>query len=163
MTSQNTLRRWAIPLASLVPLAAIAFAFSLGPSPHRRVADYLRSDAPDAERRAALESAGPEAVWALAQRVVERDLPRRAEAIQFLGTAGEPRVLWALERVLNSDAESPEIRKTAFEAALAVDRRRGLALAEDLAAREDDLGEAARRALEVQERSSVARPGPALN
>jgi hypothetical protein len=163
MTKPNTLRRWTIPLASLVPLAAIAFAFSLGPSPHRRVADYLRSDAPPAERQAALASAGPEATWALAQRVVERDLPRRAEAIAYLGRVGGPRIVWALERVLASDAETPEMRKEALEAALSADRRRGLALAEDLAGREDALGEAARRALAVQERSDVARPGPALN
>ena len=163
MSMQSALRRWAIPVASLVPLAAIAFAFSLGPSPHRRVADYLRSEAPASERLARLESAGPEAVWALAQRVVAPGLPHRAEAITCLGQAGQPRVLWALERVLASDAESAEIRKTAFEAALAVDRRRGLALAEGLATRADALGEAARRALEVQERSSMGQPQPALN
>jgi len=150
-------RRWAIPMAATIPLCAIVFAFSLGPSPRKIVADFLRSDASAEVRTAQLDAAGDGVIRALSERVNEVDLPRRDEVIGYLGKSADPRALSALERLLASPLEQPEIRKQAFEATLAIDRRRGLTLAEGLADRPDVLGEAARRALETQERSALAR------
>lgn len=152
---QSLLRRWAIPLAALAPTFAIIFAFSLGPSPHKHIADYLRSPDPAAQRLARLDAAGEGIVGAMAERIQEPNLPRRDEAIAYLGRAADRRALPALERLIQADTETAQIRKLAFDAALAIDRRRGLTLAESLANRTDALGEAARSALEHQERSAL--------
>jgi len=152
---QSLLRRWAIPLATLPVLCTVVFAFSLGPSPRKSVADYLRSPAPLSQRTARLQAAGDGVIVALAERIHETTLPRRDEAIAYLGRAADYRAMPALERLLNTAKESPEIRKMAFEAALAIDRSRGLVLAEAFTGRSDVLGQAARRALERQERSQL--------
>lgn len=158
MSSASNLRRWAIPMAATIPAFAIAFAFSLGPSPRKVVADYLRSDAPAEQRIAALEVAGEGVVRALAERIHEPGLPHKREAIAFLVDRADPQALPALERVCSSPEEPPAIRKQALEGALAIDRSRGLALAEGLAGRADELGAAARRALATQERTELSLP-----
>lgn len=148
-------RRWAIPMAATIPLCAVVFAFSLGPSPRKVVDDYLHTEGPAKVRLAQLDRAGKGVVSALAERVHETNLPHRTEVIAYLGRAADHRALGALERVCNSPVESVDIRKQAFEAALAIDRRRGLALAEGLQDAPAALGEAARRALATQERTEL--------
>lgn len=147
MANQSALRRYAIPLAALVPAATIAFAFALGPSPRKVAANYFTAEGTPEARRALLDAAGPKVIPAIAERIVESGLPHRAEAIAYLEQSHDPRAMAALEKLLGDDRADPELRKAAFEAVVEIDRRRGLAVAEGLSARTDDLGAAARRLL----------------
>ena len=106
-------RRLAIPLASLLPIAAIVFAFSLGPSPEKYVADFCAHNGSPEARRALLELAGPRAVPVLVRRIVQPTMPHRAEALAFLGEVHPKQAVEALRRIAESPTETPEIRARA--------------------------------------------------
>ena len=119
-------RRLAIPFASLIPIGAIIFAFALGPSPERYVADFVAHDGSPAARRVLLEKAGPRAVPALVRRIVQPSMRHRAEAIAYLGDVRARPAVEALRRIAGSLDEAPDIRARAADAAAAIERSGGL-------------------------------------
>lgn len=121
-------RRLVIPFASLIPIGAIAFAFSLGPSPEKYVADFVAHDGPPEVRRALLEKAGPRAVPALVRRIVQPSMRYRAEAIAYLGDVRARPAVEALRQIAGSPDEPPAIRARAADAAAAIERSGGFSV-----------------------------------
>lgn len=106
---QSFFRRLAIPLAALPVTLATVFAFSLGPSPHKAVANYLASDAPKAQRLAQLNAAGDGVAVVLAERINDVDLAHRAEAIAYIRNSDSPRAQLALQKLSNTDASQASL------------------------------------------------------
>lgn len=122
MPSRSNARKFVIPSASLLPLAAVVFAFSLGPSSEKYVADFCVHEGPPEVRRAWLVKAGPEAVPALVRRIIQPSMRHRAEAIAFLGDVRAPSAVEALRRIADSPTEPADIRERAAAAAAAIAR-----------------------------------------
>lgn len=125
MSSPSVVRRLAIPVASLVPTAAIIFAFALGPSPEKYVADFCAHEGTPEARRVWLEKAGPRAVAALVRRIVGTSTCHQDEVLDFLGRVRAKSAMEALRRIASSPTEAPEIRARAAAAAAALAKENG--------------------------------------
>lgn len=107
----------ALAIAFAIPVAAIVFAFSLGPAPEKTLHAFYTKDASRAERK---------------------------HAIQSLVTRHHKDALPALEAILNDESEETAFRADALEAISAIDKTRGRELASLHAARSDHLGTSAK-------------------
>lgn len=147
-------RRLAIPLAALLPAFTIAFAFSLGPSPRKRVFDFEQCQGSSETCREILTQTDPQRMGAaLAERIVDARMGRRAEAVAYVGTIQAKGAVPFLERIAKDPKEPIGLRKVALESALEISRRSGLGLAEHLQRGPGELGRAAREVLSRQERT----------
>ncbi|MEM1024089.1 MAG: hypothetical protein AAGD10_05990 [Myxococcota bacterium] len=111
-------RMW---LAGLIPLAAILFAFSLGPSP-RKALRALEGQglAPEVAYQAFVT--GPAGINAiLVEKLAQGGWPYRVPAARALGTQRYQPARRALERLLEDDDSSPDLRAASREALQALD------------------------------------------
>lgn len=106
-------RRWAIPLATTVPVAAVVFAFSLGPMPSKYVFDFANHAGPSVERVAIVEAGGEQAWRLLLQAAKQPTFQHREEALRFLVERRVEGVRRLLERIAASDEEAAPIRALA--------------------------------------------------
>jgi hypothetical protein len=106
-------RMW---FAAAVPLAAILFAFSLGPSPRKTLnALEARSLTPEAAYQAFV--AGPPGINAiLVERIHHEEWAYRLPAVQALGVHRYQPARRALERLVADEAAAPELRSAGREA-----------------------------------------------
>jgi hypothetical protein len=132
----------ALGIAVSIPLATCAIAFSLGPSPEKRLVDFysMKNEHVTLE----LARSGEAIVPLLVSEVRKKELPNRTDAIRFLGNRRAKPALPALEAIVADESEHDEIRAGALEAILLIDRTRGLSLAVDHRGRGDALGSSAK-------------------
>lgn len=103
-------RTWVIPFAALIPLAAVVFAFSLGPTAEKYVYDFERHAGPAVEREARLDAAGREAWTVLLKEVGRKGFAHREEALDFLAKRRVDGVRGLLEQISTNATESPSMR-----------------------------------------------------
>lgn len=132
--------KWALSIATALPLMAIAFAFSLGPSPEKALRDFYMYEGTEETLAVPLVEAGPSVVPIVIAEVSKKDMPRRRYAIQFLGSGSHKTALPTLERIVSDETEQDYFRADALRAILAIDPHRGLELARTHRARSDLLG-----------------------
>ena len=149
--STFTRRNWVIPAAATLPVLACAFAFSLGPSPEKRLESIASAETPAEQAIAQLEAGGGKMVPLVVAAVKEPAMPHRRQAIAFLGAHGSKPVVPALERILTDDTEAYPFRFDALHALLKVDPDLGARWAKQLELREDALGGFARTLLADQD------------
>jgi hypothetical protein len=132
--------KWALSIATALPLMAIAIAFSLGPSPEKALRNFYMYEGAEEALADPLIEAGRSVVPLVIAEVAKKDMPRRRYAIQFLGVAAHKTALPTLERILSDESEEDYYRADALRAILAIDPHRGLELARTHRARSDLLG-----------------------
>jgi hypothetical protein len=88
--------KWALAIATLIPIAAIVFAFSLGPS-HEK---------------------------ALLGQLPHKDMPHRREAIQFLAEGRHRAAIPVLEMIARDESEAAPLRADALRAIHMIDPNR---------------------------------------
>ncbi|MCB9652533.1 MAG: hypothetical protein H6729_00175 [Deltaproteobacteria bacterium] len=145
-------RRWVIPLAMLVPLGAIVFAFSLGPSEEKRLEAFYLSKS-DAEASRVLASLGPVVVPSVAANLA-RDTaryPHRSLSIEFLGLHGGDAAKVALRSLIQREQASTQERALALKAYRHITMQRAARLARNYSDRTDALGTTAREIMKTQE------------
>lgn len=139
-------RRWVLPLASLVPVAAIIFAFSLGPSPRKRLQAVYQSESVDPSELARLAEIGDPVLEALTEDVQRPETPHRPALIRFLGERKYMPAAPALRRLVTTVTEPAPVRTASLVALKTISDRPGmLDLAKELAREKGPLGEAARK------------------
>ena len=135
--------RWIMPVASLVPLLACVYAFSLGPSPYKLLEDFRSTQntavfqAPRVDREALIP--------VLVQEIQKKDAKHRATLIQHLGSIKSRRALLPLERILKNKREPEQVRSAALRAIFSIDQGLGVEQARPYQRRADALGQAAQR------------------
>ena len=123
MTTHQNSRKlphvWVLYVATLAPLLAIAFAFSLGPSPAKQVRSLRFATSEEAQQM--LEELSAPAIPYLVDEVLRPEAAHRSLIIQYLGKAQDPIAAEALDR-LSQDTNAPEgIRSEALAALKALD------------------------------------------
>jgi hypothetical protein len=108
-------------VASIIPLLAIVFAFSLGPSPEKTFT-----------------------VPGVLGEIAKKDMPKRRDAIRYLGIHRTQAALPALEHILHDEAEAMDMRADALRSIHVIDPSRGRELALALDDRTDTLGTVAK-------------------
>ncbi len=132
-------QRKVIPLASLLPAAAIVYAFSLGPSPLKVLALYESSPTvEDARRVLAHPPHGLEA--AMVERVAWPSAPYRELTVAFLGERRFRGAIPVLESIVVAHDEPQALRAAALEALVRIDPERGRENAALQISRDDALG-----------------------
>jgi len=100
-------RMW---FAGVIPLAAILFAFSLGPSP-RKTLSALEAQRLDPQAAYEAFVAGPPGINAiLVEKIGQDEWAYRVPAIQALGAHRYQPARRALERLVADEAQAPELR-----------------------------------------------------
>lgn len=135
MHRMGSCRGWILPVASSVPLAAIAMALILGPSPRKYLAELPAMSWPvphtqvpgkalDALRRG---PAGTERVLAesLTTGTPALSPGLRAAAVRLLAERGYRPGARVLEGLLENPGESPALKAQALRALNQLDRHRG--------------------------------------
>jgi hypothetical protein len=140
-------RRWAIPMATAVPVLACVYAFLLGPAPSKRIATFEASTASGDALLEPLAAGGSELIPHLLVALQRPAMPHRLEAIDFLARVDAPGVVPALEGWVAAEAEDAAVRERALKTLATLDPARARLVAAGLARRGDALGEAARRLL----------------
>ena len=140
-------RRWVLPLVSLIPLLAIAYAFSLGPSPRKQLQSLYEAKSVDAKELAALSEAGAPVFDALVEDVQRPDSPHREAFITFLGEQGYKPAVPALRRLVTTPTELAPVRAAALRALKRVDPKGMRDLATRLLQENGPLGRAAAQML----------------
>jgi hypothetical protein len=113
--------KMALAIACAIPVAAIVFAFSLGPAPEKT----LR-------------------VPVVLKEIGNKEMPGRHHAIRFLGESGNREALPVLEAIVNDESELADFRADALHAISVIDVSRARELATMHAARSDNLGSSAK-------------------
>jgi hypothetical protein len=134
----------ALAIATAMPLAAIVFAFSLGPAPEKAMAEFYTRQAPEETLTEPLVRAGAGIVPVVIREIFNKEMPRRRYAIQFLGEQHHRDALPALEAILSDETELDYFRADALQAISEIDGRRGKELASMHTARSDSLGSSAK-------------------
>ena len=148
--AQSTLdsRKWVLPLVSLIPLAAIVFAFSLGPSPRKRLQKIYESKEVDLGALLEIAESGPDDVYAvLAEDVQRPESPHRAVIIRFLGTKKYEPAGPVFRRLVTTPAEPVAVRTAALKALKSVDPKGVRSVARGVEKAAGPLGEAAKEIL----------------
>ena len=140
-------RRWVLPVASTIPLLAIAFAFSLGPSPRKQLQVIYQAEQVDSAKLSAVVAANEPVIEALAEDVQRPDSPHREAIIRFLGEKGYKPASPMLRRLVTTPTERAPIRTAALEALKVLDPRGLKDLAQSLREEGGALGKAARQLL----------------
>ncbi len=140
-------RRWVLPIATLIPLFAVGFAFSLGPSPRKQLQAVYRAGQIEASQLVALSDAGRLVFDALTEDIERPDTPHRERLIEFLGEQGFMPAVSTLRRLVTTPTESAPVRAAALRALQRLDPEGTRALAQRLLADDGLLGRAARRML----------------
>jgi hypothetical protein len=138
-------KKWVIPLASAVPILAILYAFSLGPSPHKVLRDFETSQAPESMlMQPLLDADAAEVAPIVISGVADKKMPRRRYAIGYLGQIKSAPALPVLEQILADSSEEGHLRADALEAISSIDRARAHQLAVAHRDSPDELGRLAR-------------------
>ncbi len=148
--TQNTFdsRRWVLPLASIIPFAAIAYAFSLGPSPRAQYQPIIAAEPVDVAKLSALtKEYGMPVLAALTEDIQFNKTPHREELIKFLGDQGYSEAGWVLSRLATTDTETTSVRAAALRAYMKLQPNDARPLAERLRCEAGPLGEAAEKAI----------------
>jgi FAD/FMN-containing dehydrogenase len=111
--------------ASSIPISACIFAFSLGPAPEKTFT-----------------------VPAVLDQIAKKDMPKRREALRYLGIHKTHAALPALEHIVRDESEAMDLRGDALRAIHVIDPSRGHELALALDARTDSLGSVAKELAE---------------
>ena len=130
--------RLALGIATSIPLLASLFAFSLGPSPEKRLAHFYDDVEPS--------TPGPGANSAVPKVLIEvakKDMPRRREAIRFIAESRARSALPVLETIVQDEGEPEETRADALKAISSIDPTRGREVATLLRGRAGVLGKSA--------------------
>lgn len=123
-------RSWILPLAALVPAAAIVFAVSMGPSPRKYLAQLPQEDGMGSEQalsllRQAPMGVEPVLIEALALGTPELSSDLRSASIALLGERGFRPAARVLEGLLQNPSEGPELKATALRSLVAIDQGLG--------------------------------------
>ena len=137
-------RRWVLPVVSFVPVLAILFAFSLGPSPRKRLQVVYTAPEVDVTQLTALAQESPAVLDALSEDVEERDTPHRVALIRFLGQSTYQPAAPGLRRLATSLTEREDVRMAALEALKSVDPKGLRDVAQRLGEEAGAVGKAAR-------------------
>lgn len=141
-------KKWVLPTASAVPLLAIIYAFSLGPSPHKVLRDFKIDQVPESALIQPLLDADPsEMEPLLIFEIAAKDMVRRRYAIEYLGRIKSTSALPVLEAILADQTEQDGFRADALEAIGAIDRVRAERHALNYRESPDPLGRLARELL----------------
>ena len=140
-------RRWVLPLAALAPLMAIAFAFSLGPSPRKRLQVIYQAETVDVSALAKLADLGPPMYEALTEDVQRADSPHREAIIKFLGDRNYTQAAPAMRRLVTTPTETQPVRAAALRALKKINPEGLRDLAKSLTTESGALGQAARQLL----------------
>jgi hypothetical protein len=144
-------KKWVIPGASAVPILAIIFAFSLGPSPHKVLFDFKTQQVPESALTEVLLDADPVALAPLLiTEIADRGMPRRRYAIGYLGQIKSSAALPTLEVILADESEAGHFRADALSAIDSIDRPRGERHALTYRESPDELGRTAREILSAR-------------
>lgn len=131
-------------MASAIPLAACAFAFSLGPSPEKNLKLFCTTPGTDERAVDHLRKAGDKVVPLVIGEVGKKDMPRRRTAMQFLASSRQRTALPTLELILRDETEEQAVRAEALRAINLIDPTRGQEHAQLLEWRSDSLGTVAK-------------------
>ena len=140
-------RRWVLPAVSLIPLLAIAFAFSLGPSPRKRLQAIYESDKVAQSQLVALAEKEPRVLEALVEDVQRPDVPHRQAIIQFIADRRFKPAVPALRRLVTTPTEVAPVRTEALKALKRIDPQGMRDLVRGLIEESGPLGRAAREVL----------------
>lgn len=106
----------ALAFATAIPLAAIVYAFSLGPAPEKALVEFYTREAPEETLTEPLERAGDDIVPVVIREIANKQMPRRRYAIKFLGEQNHKEAIPALEVIANDHTEQDYFRSDAKEA-----------------------------------------------
>ncbi|MEL7369293.1 MAG: HEAT repeat domain-containing protein [Myxococcota bacterium] len=140
-------RRWVLPVVSIIPILAIAFAFSLGPSPRKRLQVVYQAEKVDPAKLDELASLGQPLFQALVEDVQQPDVPHRAALIGFLGDRKHQAAAPVLRRLASAPLEPAAVRMASFKALRQIDPKGVRELAQSLREEAGPLGQAARAML----------------
>lgn len=116
MPRTRTMRSFVVPLAGMIPVAALVYAVSLGPSPRKTLAELDPSLPAERVLRAFHRgSAGTPAV--VTEHLLDPTWPHRTEAARYLGEAFYRPALTTLWRIAKDRSEALELRRAARTAA----------------------------------------------
>lgn len=131
--------RLALGIATSVPLLASVFAFSLGPSPEKKLVQFYDEPA----RTRSGQFAGGNGTPRVLLEVARKEMPRRREAIRFIGETRARSALPVLEIIVNDETEQDDTRADALTAISTIDPTRGREVAMLLRGRAGILGASA--------------------
>jgi hypothetical protein len=121
-TRRDWLRAPAIlPVAFLVPLLAVGFAFALGPSPRKVIAQLEGTSLTDSQVADVLRTGPAGTYGVLTERVSDRAWSFRAPAIEVLGETAYRPALPVLLQIANDGSEVDPIRRAAKDAVHAIE------------------------------------------
>ncbi|MEM7675430.1 MAG: hypothetical protein AAF449_05445 [Myxococcota bacterium] len=140
-------RRWVLPLVSIIPILAIAFAFSLGPSPRKHLQVIYQAEQADPTKLDELAGLGEPLFQALTEDVQQPDTPHRPALIHFLGRRKYAPSAPVLRRLASVPLEPAAVRVAAFSALKQIDPKGVRDLAQSLREEAGPLGKAARKML----------------
>ena len=141
-------KKWVIPIASAVPILAIIYAFSLGPSPHKVLSDFKTREVPEsAFLEPLLDADRTEIEPLLIAEIADKSMARRRYAIEYLGQIKSTPALPVLEAILADDAEEGWMRADALQAISSIDLQRAQRHAHTYRDSPTELGRIARELL----------------
>lgn len=148
MSGSSFGKKWAIPIASALPVLAIAYAFSLGPSPRKTLQVFKTQEVPEEALMAPLLEADPEDMAPVVITEIQtKTMVRRRYAIGYLGRIKSEQALPALETILRDSQEKDYFRADALKAIRKIDPTRAKQHAARYLKLPDALGQAARAIL----------------
>ncbi len=139
--------RWITPVASLIPVLACVYAFTLGPSPYKLLKDFHEAQRVEVFEGARVDQAA--LIPVLIQEVQQPERkPGREKLIEYLGRSKNRDALPVLGRILKDKRETQQIRSRALRAIFNIDQGLGVEEARSYQVRADALGKAAKRIAE---------------
>jgi hypothetical protein len=123
--------KWALIIATCIPIAACIFAFSLGPSPEKLLKQFYLESGGEPARRQLLLKAGDRIVPLVIGEVAHKDMPHRRDAIAFLGEGRYRAALGVLELIIRDETEKDFIREDALRAIHLIDPMQGREISQD--------------------------------
>ncbi len=142
---------WVVYVAALAPAAAVAFAFSLGPSPHKQLA-RLRV-LPAAEAAKVLDRLGPGALPAVLEELERPDPSHRPLLVERLSAARYRPAAEALGLISRDPTVPASERAAALNALERIDAASAAGVARSLLGTSGRLGSEASRILTTPDRS----------
>ena len=121
---------WVVYAAAAAPVLTILYAFSLGPSPHKQLAELRAAEA--GEVPALLASFEAEALDVLVTEVERAGAPHRALEVRFLGERRHGPASAALLRICRDETAPEPLRVEALHALGRIDPRSAATAARDL-------------------------------
>ncbi len=135
------------PVASLIPVLACVYAFTLGPSPYKLLRDFHQEQRVEVFEGARVDQSALIPVLIQEIQLPERK-PGREKLIEYLGRSKNRDALPVLGRILKDKQEPQQIRSRALRAIFNIDQGLGVEEARAYQVRADALGKAAKRIAE---------------